>query len=721
MSRRKSRSRIVSSPTSHLISEKRSTNSNENKYLLGLYDNLNPIFAEKHYLTYVMMRSDSELNNNYVRFYLSKSNKDEFGKNSNQKRYLLDEFPEFNSFIENFLIKTMGKRSTGRKSKWLIKDTLLGAGLFLDYLASGQSSENIENIQDIDEQTQVNFNQYAEIKPLKGVEFQYAYRFFYTISKATGRFKAKSVQKPKGPGTPAYPTTVIYKLDYFARQSLKEHIAFYDAFSEAIEESKEFENLFTLENLLKTRYSEANFGSTKGSFLGKLDALIERKYGIKPKVWSIKRGEKYRYPNKEAKCQHTKLIKMSEQGIDITPNTLPLKLWWFFEFFPDWPRNNKLNLVYSGIFAAKYHNAASVLGLNLDDLNTYFMPPAETIYPLFLLLQMRTGKNTQPLTDLKIEQEKDTQYSLGLRLDDGGRRVFSVKNRTNSEDYIFLHADEEIDYYIEKYLEWLGLTIYEHSRYKHFFQGYNPRSKNAVFFTASRRSIASRKFLGRYEVFNHETNERLKSVNHMRLRSSFAGAAYLRGLKEYEIKHLLRHEQESTQHSHYGNHVELEENKLRRLAWAQRKITDLFRGLIIKIGKNTLQLGKGVLADCADSKTPTHEQKPKLKEGHECRDWTMCLLCEKSRVIDELHGPVIIAMKLYLEEIKESIATREWEKEFRETYDSVESALLKFSDAQKKEFNKSADKHRALCETAILVFRKKRTAKGSPRNEYKTV
>jgi len=712
----KKKPRVVSSPIKHSLSKENTTPIDKTEYLPGLYDTSNPSLAKKHYMTYVMRPSNSEYNDEYGRYYLSKSNKDEFFQTQNdtnhysttQKRYILDEHPSYKFLIEDCLSMLFGTQMPGNKGSWAGKDILQGLGCFLDYLASDYANEEIKGIQDIDEQTQYNFYDYADMKPLGQIELMYSARFLSFVSKVTGNFKSQYRAQQYTEGTPAYSTPIIYKLDYYARESIKDSIALYNTYFEALEEAKEFGELFTLENLLKTRYSEAN--KTRGQFTASLDGLIKRKYDINAKVWVDKRNGGFYYRPKRMQQQHMDLIKISEKGVDITPNTLPLKLWWFLKLYPDWP-HNQMNPEYDGLFNKLHHKFAQSIELTLSELNICFKPSANVIYPLLLLLQIRTGKNTQPLTDLMIERSCDGKYSLGLRLQDGGRKIFSVKSRTNSEDYIFLHTDSEIDYYIETFLEWFGPAIYEHSSHRNFFQGFSMRTQEGIFFTGSRRANGSQNFLEKYEIFDHQTKERLTSINHMRLRPSFVGAAYLMGLKEYESQHLLRHKQDSTQHLHYSNHTESKEQKLRRLALAQRKIIELFKGQIIKIGEKDLQLGKGVLSDCADAKNPTHEQKPEIKDDEACSDWTMCLLCEKSRVIKELHGSVIIAMKLHLNELQENMPTREWEKEYREIYDSILSVLEFFADKEKESFAKDAHRHRALCEAALFMRRKRKTPK----------
>lgn len=721
MATRNSKSRVVSAPCQYstLKTKQGAKNDDEFRFLPGLYDVSNPRFAKKHYLTYVMRPSGSEINNSYIRYYLSKKNKDEFGENKSgvQKRYLLDEYPGFQSFIESCLIEVIGPNLPDLEKRWSEREFIAGLSYFLEYLASDQAEEKIKNIYDIDGQTQVNFYEYAELKPLDATGVRYGYRFFLEVAKKTGKFKARGMVLGGTSGTPAYPTTVIYKLDYCARKALEKHTALYNLYKEAVEELKELGELFTLENLLKTRYSKAN--SRNSVFLLSLDNLIKRDYGVEAKLWNHKNKDKFLYPNEEARKKHMGLIKTSEKGIDIAPKTLPLRLGWFLKMYPDWPSNVKKNSKYSGLFTERYSAYARNIGLDLDELNTYYRPSAEIIYPLFLLLQIRTGKNTQPLTDLKIEKTDGKGYTLGKRLDDGGRQIFSVKSKTNSEDYIFLHTDKEIDYYIEAFLEWFGPVVYARSSYENFFQGVNVHRNKVGFFTQPRRTLASKKLLEDYKIFDEEAKVQLEFVNHMRLRPSFVGASYLMGLKEYEIKHALRHEQESLQHLHYSNHAESKDHKIRKLAWAQRQIVDLFKGTIINIGANELKLGKGILSDCANNKDPTHSRKQKLKENQDCSDWMYCLLCEQSRPIKELHGPVIIAMKLYLEELEAYMPAREWEKEFSEIYDSIESVLLHFSEKEKEECGKKAHKHRVLCEHAIFM-RRKRKIKEESSNENET-
>lgn len=678
------------------------------QYLPGLYDLEDSTLVKEHYLLYILKISTSD--KKYTRHYLSKKEKAEYEKNlkirgsAKQKYFPLDDFPKHQNFIKEY-IKILGEDYPSVKSY----KAILGLYIFCSFLES-EYSEEITLPSQIDNETQFSFYTWIEIIGIKDSEFRNTYEFFYMIANKWNRFNAKAIT-PNTLGAKAYSEEVIYRLDIAAQKFIEESMQVYAIFEKANERAKNLGNLFTLENLLKTRYSKRENNTTR--FLKKIDMILKKEFNIKTKLWNGRYKEKYKYASDNLRKEHQKLLKISESGIDIFPSTLELKMYWFLKIYPNWPESQKIDIKYRDIFYDRPVDVAKVLRITnyATDFLRFYRPALNEIYPLFLLLLIRTGKNQQVILDWMVQSEAGGIYELGIKLPDGGRKISSIKSKTNTQSNTYLHVDNQINLYIDFFLKLLNSRdAFNNDQY--FFKGWKKNIKGYGQLSNRNFTDLTSQFLSKLSQPIVDNNIPLKIITHTRIRPSFNAAQYWRGLNEFQKQMELNHKNPEMQHKSYDNSIDIKTHKLMIIAKAQCTIQDLFKGRIIEIDGKRLQMGKGPLSDCANPKEPTHNHKQKIKTDEVCTDWTMCFFCDKSEVYKPLHGPVIASLKVLLDETRELINTLVWEKEYSEISDAVESVwLYKFTEKERFSYLKEASKHTELIESLFYMKRKRKINK----------
>lgn len=691
------------------------------EYRKGIFDLEDSYLAIEHYLYYVLVPSTGK-GKEYTRYYLSKSKKDEYGKirsGKPQKYYPLDDHPEKTHFIQE-CINIYGKEL--RKNAAEIKGFTSGLDLFCQFLDTQYCKEHISEPGQISRQTQIGYYQWAAVKPLRKIELSYSFHFIKVFAQENG-FNATLVGQSGGISTPAYPSDVVYLLDINCRAKLKESTSFFKDTKALIDRVKSMGELFTVENLLHTRYALKGKGSS--SYAKQFDKMLKRFYGIEAKQWYSNGNHIFKYRSEKNREEHQRLIEIAKNGKDISHNspdaTIELKLYWFFKAFPDWPYSREIDSQYDGILQAEYYQFAVKLGIDYKGLiSRYFFPTADENYPLYLLLAIRTGKNPGVIQNYKLEQDDEGAFTLGEFRGSGNqiRVIYSVKDKTNTESKTYLGTDSQVDKWINIMLEWFT-PVYKMGELKHFFSAYGQHAALEEF-TMGRINRASQRFLASIEDLITESNIPLTNVNHTRLRPSHNVAQYFRGLKEFERQQSLEHRDEETQRS-YENSVELMEHKHLLIAKGQYHIEQLFRGAVVEVNGKRLAIGKGAFADCRNPQEPSHEGKPKLKEDEVCNDWTMCLGCDKCEIYKPLHGPVIAALHLYLKAQEEAMATLDWEKEYSEIATSVESVWgYKFSEQERAQYLSEAGPYELFVKTVFMQKRKRKVVKGDTENAQET-
>lgn len=683
----------------------------DNQFLIH-YDHKDNLFAKEHMGQYLIVTLSKKSRKSTSRVYLSyKPHKEYFeyrrksGKVLPGSRvkpnnlHLLDRFPKHNQFIHN-VINTAVPHVI---SVHLTEDFLRGFSIFLlvlDYLHI-----TLTNINEITNEIQKKVIENLH-KVLKYKNDRSMVRYFFgTIEIYVENFIAIDIAKASNidKSIEAYPSSVIYQMDYYARKELKRLKKRHLEYKEWIKEL-EAKELFSIENLAHTYYNPKQKNRGFKKLINHISTVL---HGENLKCWRRVEHGKYYYSNRNYEHKHLELLNISKNGKDLTIKNEKMFALWMKTIHPNWPFDHKVDKKYKKIYTndnSFYNNNLNKSNINYHDFESRLYPGFHEIYPLILLLHIREGINSEVLQEWKVTKTDD-KYKLGDQ-STFAIVIDAVKSRANSIITTTISKNSEQAQYLKFYSQWIT-NLFETSNDNYFFQYISRGNKilswrdNAPF---SRMIRSEKSFYSRYKIYDIN-NKRISSVNHQKIRVSSNYMDYLRGLTEFERQLKKGHRNINTQQK-YENSKEWDDQILLKLSKTQNQYVSFFRGQTLESTKKIEKLFDGILCDCSNPSSPDYYGHKSLKSNEACTDWFKCLTgCTKANVIKSIHGPAIVAWKKYMEEQQEKFfRIEDWEKEYLLDYEAAISVLEGFNE---NEIKSAIENSHSYADVVKMKFSKK--------------
>lgn len=585
----------------------------------------------------------------------------------------------------------------------VLKDILRGLDIVLEYMTLNKVI--INDILDFSILFQKNVYSYCnENKIYYKSSIIYVRRFFGMFFEKLDYFELIENNKDycdNDNSTKGLSSTTVYALDYYARKELDYIISNVMEYREWLDEFKEENSLFSLENLSYTYFKiMQEKGSSSGSTLKIFRKLGLKLYSIDIRSWSFKKNNLFYYKNQNQKKIHNYLIELSKKGKDISIENEKFVAIWLKELFPEYPFSKKINIKYEGIYTNSttfLHTTKFRLKYNHLDLFRRIVPTIYDIQPLVLLLLIREGCNSDVLFNISVYKNSLGKFTLG---NESGLAlsIESKKLKSNSIIDIVIPIDSPQKRYLDFYLDWLQ-PLYQNSKSNNFFQNINLSDKEKIYTIWSTNTLIKyfrikNSFYDKYEIFNLD-GSRLNHFKHTQIRVYSNYADFLKGLSQYERQLEKGHKDLNTQ-LFYENSKEWKEGKKLKIFNTQNKLINYFNGIINRSNENFTMIFEGPLSDCINNREPSYLGSKKLNKSDICSDWFKCLtMCDKSSVIPKIHGPVIYAWISYMENERiEYIRDSDWEKEFKDDFQAANDVILGFTDEEKDYCKNNQDKHK---------------------------
>lgn len=684
------------------------------------YDTQDNLFAEEHYGYYLLctIPTSSQVKNPRKYFYFKFKKEYYIKKNSidtngyittpiNGKSCILDGRMHHKELIFD-CIKLIFQEKYSLK---LTESLLIAIGIVIDILEIKGVLLHTANDFKTEHQLLV-YDYILSQKEYKNQDKRDVTRLFSEISTLVDRFE---LIKPERYGfivkqgeLKEISSSLMYQLEHYALKELK-HIK--DKVTESLFYAKKKDEILSSKNLLFTLFREKEQNlNTRRAYPKLLLHKLLIDYGIDARIILNNRPKKVDLPNID------RLKAMSRGGVDIAKD-LKSAIAWTKELFPYYPENIELNDKYQEItttfYARKY--IISEFGISVEEIEKYLYPGRSTVYPLYLLLLIRTGLNSEVLLDWKVKKI-DSLYSL-----DGDNLgimtlIESDKKRSNSSITCVIKNDSDEMNYINFFTTW-SQELYLFSEQNNLFQYFNRGSNKTIKIEILSTKIidymkeSPKSFFKKYEIFD-EKNQRVDYLDHRLIRKSHNFQEYLKGKQEFERQLKKKHISSNTTKKHYENNsIEWSGLKKHKIAKSQNLLVSLFKGDITRNESTLSKLFNGSMADCKNNKNPTYLNAPNLKSNEHCIDWTKCLTsCEQSRVVPKIHGPVIYAWVDYMNKQKDDFINEEhWGKEYSIDYAAAIDTIKYFTEDEKRFCEKEMIKHK---EFVKLILKRKVKVKG---------
>lgn len=685
----------------------------EDEYFTDIhFDKENTLLAVEHYGYYLMSTlTETTKNLSYSsRIYLSLSHKQEYydakvlegdvaykRKASSAEHLIFDIHKDKIDFLKHAL-EELFKELKNQKTT---VDLLRGLSLLLKLF---NKKINLESIYEIETSYQHIAYELLRDKELDtDANKKLLGRFFSELEEINGDFERDtSLENAVGrsKSLKGYPSSVVYQLEFNAKQELKEIKHKVEEYDNWINET---ENIFTPENVARTFLDDIETNGKRKSRYQLTLVMLMKKYAdidmyillSSQMLLDSKENEVYLKTNEV-------VTVLAINGLNIDDRTVKMHLLLHRELFPDYPYIKKFDKNYinpdikigqSRKWLSKYNNS------DIDAMDQRQYPLMNTMYPFVLLMMIRHGLNLEVLADWKVQKNKEGIYEILGDSIEMFTIIDAVKNRSNSQITTVLKNDSLEKKYLDFYIKW-ATPLYEKSGNNKLFQygsflvstGKQIHTLSSRFFTNVKNS--SNSFYHKYEIID-SNDKRIMSIDHRRLRVSHNHQNYLQGKTEYERQINKSHEDGETTNSHYEEQAEWKGSKNHKVASAQNLVVGVFTGEISREENKTAELFNGPMADCKNNKEPTFNGAPSLKENQVCSDWTKCLTqCNKSRVIPKIHGPVIYAWIDYLKNQRdEFVRDSDWEKEYLVDKESAEDTVSRLTEVEKKYAIENSYKH----------------------------
>jgi hypothetical protein len=668
------------------------------KTLGSHFDNINTHLAEKHYKKYLIVtnrQSDSQPHNRlylchksmlvFMKYY---ANEQMISKQEKVSSYhLYTHFPNQKELIWNILT-TLFEEKFNR-----FKLNCFCGALRIIFKIFEQKNIQIFEIQDFDNQHVIIIEKYIKNESkLNAKNLRYLgelLRFIsYKINKDIHIPDFSKYVKKKQKNNIIMPTLAItWQLDHYAEQAINNLMLEFKTYQNWINELDDIGDLFSLKNLTYTFFNNIDsLGSASGKKNTFIRKLAKKLYDIEFQCW-----KSHFFMKEHEKNRKEELKLLGKGGINISINDERMLAMWIKTLLTNYPFEQSVNKLYSFI---------NEEGLNSWIIfNTYFKSfKCETltlvlnrnfdqVYQLYLLVLCRTGMNPSVIQSWKVHKEKNGLYKLGV--DSGmGRIVDGYKGRGNTIQTAVL--DNQLCKFIDFYTEWLT-PLFDLSKDYHFFQYYSKEHNSFSYITSinlsQRKTRLRGTFFHKYPIMNQRivfegklVEERVMWIDHSKLRKVNNLSEYLNQKDQYIRKMILGHKKQETEYI-YQQSVEFQNVKAHQISSAQNHWIDIVKGEV-DVNKNPrLKIFTTPMSNCKNPKAPTYIGVKKLKKNDVCTNWRKCLTeCEQCEVIDRIHGPVILAWKNCMDDVrKEYLDLELWEREFAYDYDAAISILGSFS------------------------------------------
>lgn len=383
------------------------------------------------------------------------------------------------------------------------------------------------------------------------------------------------------------------------------------------------------------------------------------------------------------------------------------------------------------------HYQGKIKGVNLIRAAKHFL--VETLYPFLLHVQINSGWNMESI--LALTDDVDSHVTPDLLYPDNYVVIQSTKVRGQKKEAkpIFHRCSRDqqfSSYRLLKYVESIVTQYKDCSSYRsgHLWQ-YAVRSssqmKQLISYYGESNSdkfFASKWFLERHS-FKHFKDV---SVDHGRIRTSYATLRELQGVPFEMISHDLDHEDDETTSTHYDSDTTSDAAKDVKVAEYQEQLVDELRHYQCRVveSESLAQLrealetshedakqksrlaesarslgmsektlvhlispeGQTYIAACRDSSNPTwigHEEY--LKKGQRCSFFNKCGGCKQAVIFREAL-PWIARRLMDLDLLRAETNQFEWLSSYGEEWDQWNGVLSDWSDQSAVEAAREAAK-----------------------------
>lgn len=675
-------------------------------------DTKDHVLSEEHYGFYLIGTLTNGRSHLNPRIYLSNQHKVEYYKekaktNSSYKKNVkkndvevFDMDKNYLKFIQNFIqMKFSNEIFTEIKTRHI----LLGLSLYIKYLIKiNKIYLSIDEVK-TSELSQV----YSNYNNLNQSNIKYLDLFFDQVgmplkqirfAKMNKKIVTRKLKKEKN----NISSSLIYQIETYIKD-------YFVNTKKAVEEywnwSDEFKSKFfmTQNDLLRTFFDLINMYPNRKNniFVQLLRSKLKYDFGINVDFLICSNLEQ----KQELELKKNQLEKLSLNGKNINIKNKKYAFFWLMEMFPKYPFDNTISIKYKNISQIKIKYIRDWLSnhFNMDfkTIVSQLYPQNNDIYPLYLLLLIKTGVNQEVLKDWKIRKNENEIYSIVADQLDMFTIIDGTKERSNSNISVVLQNNSLEKRYLDFYIKW-ATPIYNYSQNKKVFQYLNNSGGLSKKFQEIGNSFLENvknsptSFFKRYEVIDYK-GQRVQEIDHTQVRKSHNYQDFLRGKAEFERQLRKNHKSIDTTKIYYENqNFEWEDSKKHKIALAQNLLVGIFKGKITREDHKTASLFiPGPMSDCKNNKHPTFDKALVLKDNEFCCDWTKCLTgCDKSCVIPKIHGPVILSWINYMDnQRKEFLRNEDWEKEYFIDYKAAEDTISHFKEAEIDFSKKEAYKH----------------------------
>lgn len=696
------------------ISKPIEENEDEERLSQLHFDSEDYLFSSEHLGYYLMSKlTDSQIGINNPRIYISYKHKREYlekkglgGAIKRAKHEVLDGNDQYVPLIYSYIDLIFAKELlTYRQTCSLLS----GLGILIQHL----KKENIlyDSISQVQIDHEMLSGTYIFCSKIDNVTTQYYSEvdLFFTSLGATREQKYSAKVSSNVPTrkhhskkeNKALSSSIIYQLTHFAKNDLIEKRKRVEAFWEW---QKEYENknfingidlLKTLMVLFKSNSSRKNVFIEIMRIKLKEDYLIDASYVLISftEESSFKKGIRNIVSERKKELE-----SMSKKGKFIDFKNEKYEVYWLLEIFPNFPLSLDVNPKYKSHIHEKgitiKHRLHKFFNKDLNCHANLIFPNSQDLYPLYLMLLVKTGVNQEVIKDWRVRKVND-QYEI----DGDNYNMFMIidgdKKRSGNEITTTLLQNSLEVKYMQFYIEW-ATQIYNITRRNKLFQYFNYIAFNnqkesrqtfkEIDLMFSQKSYSNNdSFFKKHEIFD-DNGERVEKIDHNKIRKSHNFQDYLRGKEQFERQMKKRHKDISTTSIFYEDqNLEWEEIKRHKIALVQNLLTGVFKGVITSSDHKVANLFNGPLADCKNNKKPTFKNAPNLKENERCSDWTKCLTeCDNACVVVRVHGPVIISWLSFMEHQRDVVFRMDqagWEKEYLADYLAAKDTVTYFSSS----------------------------------------
>jgi len=487
------------------------------------FDYDNSIYAEEHYGKYLIVKNTNVNTTKHNRIYISRIEQIEFIKHPDNvyqkdirqgaenkykkptKFHLLDTFPDHRKFIWNLLSK-LDNTSTRPYATSIIK----GLRSILNILIGSDDRLILKNADSF------NHTHHTAIQE----SINSGTSGYVDHISATWKFIVKSRTKQDLPlsffkteigiekTNQVLPLDVVYQLDFYAQMELDKIMP---QIAQLKKWMKEFDSLGELFNLQNLTYTHYYLQGNNPAFNYTIGRTTKELYSIDLKCYRQTKYDKcgkkyYLYKNEEQRQQHEKLLAIAKDGMDLSINNEKMLIFWLKRIAEDFPFLTKYKAPFEKVWISPINVMAQArckaLGIKLADLKSKIAPNAKHLYPLFLIILIRTGANQEVIRSWTVNKTENGEYELGEKWSQG-RMIVGNKFRGNTEQVSIISKRSVEEKYLRVYLDWL-CPIYNASNSRNFLQYASEGGKVNTLSTSVVQNYLKQDYnlYHKYEIYN---------------------------------------------------------------------------------------------------------------------------------------------------------------------------------------------------------------------------